>query len=105
MTSRSQNISGIINSYTGVTSVGSQSVSVVSSSGFNTNDRVLIIQMKGATINTANSPVFGTITSYNDAGNYEFATISSIAGTTISFVSPLIKTYTATGFVQLVKVP
>src|ERR1700757_738879 len=99
------NISGIINSYASVTSVAAQSVNVSSAAGFTVNDRVLLIQMKGATINTTNTSVFGTITSYNDAGNYEFATIASIAGATISFVNPLIKTYTATGFVQLVKVP
>lgn len=105
LSGQTANISGNINSYSKVNAVAAQSVDVGSAAGFVVNDRVLIIQMKGATINTVNSPSFGAITSYNDAGNYEFATVASISGTTITFVNPLIRTYTSSGFVQLVKVP
>jgi gliding motility-associated-like protein len=99
------NISGIINSYASVSAIGSQSVSVSSVAGFNVGDRVLLLQMKGASINTSNNTSFGNITGYNDAGNYEFVTIASISGTALTFVNPIIRTYTSTGFVQLVKVP
>lgn len=102
---QTSNISGIINSYVNVTSIGSQFVIVMSATGFNINDRVLLIQMKGATINTTNTSAFGTILNYNNAGNYEFATITSIAGSTITFANPIIRTYSPSDFVQLVKVP
>ncbi|HXB41703.1 MAG TPA: gliding motility-associated C-terminal domain-containing protein [Bacteroidia bacterium] len=88
-----------------VNSVSVQSVNVSSIVGFGAGDRVLIIQMKGASVNTNNTPTFGTITNYNDAGNYEFTTIASVSGTTINFTSPLLRTYIPSGLVQLVKVP
>lgn len=100
-----QNISGTINIYTDVTNVAGADVTVGSAAGFAVCDRVLIIQMKGATINTANNATFGQITGYGDAGNYEFASIASIAGNVITLSGPLGLTYTVTGNVQLVRVP
>ncbi len=98
-------VSGIINNYASVNSIGSQSVNVLSTIGFNIGDRVLLIQMKGATIDTTNTLNFGTLTSYNDVGNYELCDIASISSTTITFLNSLLRTYNASGFVQLVKVP
>lgn len=82
-----QNISGVINIYTVVDSIlrCPDAVRVSSAAGFTNGDRVLIIQMKGAAIDTSNTSSFGSINSYSDAGNYEFADIASIAGTTIFF--------------------
>lgn len=98
-------ISGVINNYASVTSVGSQSVNVPSASGFMVGDKVLLIQMKGAIIDTTNTLNFGTISSYNDAGNYEMLVISAISSTTITFTNPISRTYNIVGLVQLVKVP
>ena len=105
VSAQTTNVSGIINSYASVTSVGTQSISVTTTSGFAVGDKVLLIQMKGASIDTTNTSNFGTITSYNDAGNYEMLVISSITSTTITFTNPILRTYNITGLVQLVKVP
>ena len=102
---QTSNISGIINNYASVTGIGSQSVSLSSTIGFVSGDRVLLIQMKGAEIDTSNTASFGTINSYHDAGNYEMLTISSISSTTITFATPILRTYNTSGLVQLVKVP
>ena len=102
-----QQISGIINTYTPVTAIDvcKNAVTVGSANGFTVGSRVLLIQMKGVQINTTNSTAFGDITSYDDAGNYEFANIQSITGNQITFVNTIQRTYNITGFVQLVTVP
>ena len=81
---RSQvDISGVINSTVAVTSVvqpncldcdvGCQdSIFVDNVSQFRIGDRALIIQMKGASINTSNTASGGQITNIANAGNYEF---------------------------------
>ena len=105
LNAQTTNISGVINIYAPVTSIFSQSVSLSSSTGFIVGDKVVIIQMKGATIDTLNTSNFGTITSYNDAGNYEMLVISAISSNTITFTTPILRTYDVFGLVQLVKVP
>ncbi len=105
VSAQTTNVSGIINNYTSISSIGSQSVNVVTTSGFAVGDKVLLIQMKGASIDTTNTSNFGTITSYNEAGNYEMLVISAITSTTITFTNPILRTYNTTGVLQLVKVP
>ena len=102
---QAQNISGVVNSYVAVSAVTVNSATVTAIGPFQVGDKVLIIQMKGATITTSNTVAFGTITALGNAGNFEFATISSISGNTVTFSSNLCKTYTPSGKVQLVKVP
>ena len=75
-----QNISGTINTYTNVTGIATNVVTVGNAAGFAVGDKVLLIQMKGATITTGNVAAFGTITSYGNAGNYEYLTVASVAG-------------------------
>ena len=100
-----QTISGIVNSYAAVTAVTTNTATVNAIGPFQVGDKVLIIQMKGATITATNTAAFGTITSLGNAGNFEFATIASISANTITFSSNLCKTYTPSGKVQLVRVP
>src|ERR1700741_2259269 len=103
--SQTTNISGVINSYTKVVSIPcSSTVTVQGTAGFAVGDTVLIIQMKGATINSTNGTTYGSVTAYNNAGNYELARIASMSGNTISFVNTLIRGNTTAGLVQLVKV-
>lgn len=96
---------------------GALSVTVGSSS-LNANSRftgnlaagelILIIQMQGATMNTASttSSTWGAITSYNNAGKYEFNEVSSVPNsTTINLVYPLVNSYTQSGKVQVIRVP
>lgn len=101
----SQQIGGVINQYVAVTAVNINSVNVTSSQGFSVGDRVLLIQMKGASIATANNASFGQIQNYGDAGNFEFTNIASINGPTITFVQNLCKTFNISGLVQLIRVP
>jgi gliding motility-associated-like protein len=96
---------GVINTYAVVTSVNLSSVTVIGSAGFSVGEKVLIIEMQGATVNQTNTANFGNITSYGNAGNYEFDTIASIGGNLISFTHDLCKTYDVPGNVQLVSVP
>jgi hypothetical protein len=80
---------------------------------FNVGDKVLIIQMAGAVVNTVDAAVmvggkdavFGSISSYNSAGNYEYSIISSKSGSNVTFSQNLKNTYDVNGKVQLVNVP
>lgn len=79
--SLSQTISGVINSYARVTAIntGTNEVTMDNVNGsivdFDAGKKVMIIQMKGVTIDGTNTATFGDITAYNNAGNYEMASI------------------------------
>lgn len=99
------NISGIVNTYVEATSVTCNTISVASTAGFFPNDRVLIIQMQGAIIDTTQTANFGNITNMANCGNYEFANIAIVNGNNISLKRSLKKQYDAAGKVQIIKVP
>lgn len=116
----------IVNEYTALTAnaVAGSTTLTVANSGLNANNRfaaplapgdlVMIIQMQGASLlgtltgNIA-SPLdstWGTITSYNNCGNNEFAEVLAVPnGTTITLRCGLEKDYTAAGKAQVVRVP
>ncbi len=100
-----QPISGTVNIYTAVNTIAGNVLTVSSAAGFSAGDRVLIIQMKGATINNSNSSSFGNITAYNNAGNNEFNEIASISGNNVTVTNALVNAYTTTAKVQLVRIP
>ena len=50
-------------------------------------DVILIYQARGATINTVNSATYGDITSYGNAGNYEFQSVASVSGNAIGLAA------------------
>lgn len=101
----SQNIFGIVNSYAAVSAVTPNTATLSNIGPFQVGDKVLIIQMKGATITTTNTSAFGTITLLGSAGNFEFTYIGSVSGNTVTFTNNLCKTYSVAGKVQLVRVP
>lgn len=69
-------------------------------------DKVLIIQMQGAFVNTDNTADYGKIQSLVFSGNYEFARIASITSIGIIFKNKLKNFYSpADGSVQLIRVP
>lgn len=105
--STAQNIQGIVNSYTPVTSINyaTATVTVGSSTDFTVGDRVLLIQMQGADINTTQTPAFGDIAAYNNAGNYEFANVAAINGNNIVLTPGICRGYTPGRGVQLIRVP
>jgi len=72
-------------------------------SGLAYGNTVLVIQMKGATINTANNSSFGDTTSLNYAGNYEIATICSVSNDSVFFFNTIKNSYDVNYKVQLVK--
>ena len=112
--SEGQTISGVINSYynvTGITNYGTYNtysysgITLESIAGLSTGDRIMIIQMKGATINeTTNSSSFGNISSINNAGKYEFSSICGFLNNTIVLSNHLLNTYDVS-MVQVVRVP
>ncbi|NQW29862.1 MAG: DUF1573 domain-containing protein [Ignavibacteria bacterium] len=101
-----QNIGGVVNQYVQVTEISpcDSLLRVGNPANFSPGDRVLIIQMKGAKIVTANDSTFGNFTDLNWAGCAEFLTITRINGDQFYFGSKLVHTYDPDGNVQLVKV-
>ncbi len=98
----------IINQYAAVNSYipCSNSLLVDTASNFAIGDTVLLIQMKGASIDSSNTALFGDVLNYNQSGNYEINVIQNIAGNTISLLNNLTRTYDfINGKVQLVSVP
>ena len=78
--SQTTNISGIVNTYYKVLGVDAtkNAVKLDNVTGLTYGNTVLLIQMKGATIDPTNGASFGNVTSLIYAGNYEVATICSI---------------------------
>ena len=102
------NIGNIINDYTPVLSLlpCENKISVEDASAFNIGDTVLMIQMKGAIIDSTNTAGFGTITDYRNAGNYEINYVKSKAGNIIELKNTLTRRYDLPdGKVQLVRIP
>jgi len=122
----------VVNEYTTLkanASTGNTSITVASSTlnahgRFSGNlaagDLIMIIQMQGTTINglplywwlgdsnTAqpSDSSWGAVTAYNNCGNYEYAEVNAVPnGTTINLDCGLVNNYTATGNVQIVRVP
>jgi gliding motility-associated-like protein len=103
-----QNISGIINTYTPVISLSpcDNKITVEDATTFNTGDTVLMIQMKGAVVDSTNTASFGTTTDYKNAGNYEFNYVKSKTGNIIELKNTITRQYDLpNGKVQLIRVP
>ena len=67
---------------------------------------ILIIQMQGATIDETDGSSYGAVVSYGNAGKREFVEVASVPNsTTINLVTGLSKSYTASGKVQVVRIP
>lgn len=105
--SQTTNISGTVNSYYSVLAVDAvrDGVKLNTVAGLAPLDKVLLIQMKGASINTTNgtTPGYGDTTSLNNAGNYEIHTVCAIRNDSAFFVNDVLNNYTIADKVQLVK--
>jgi uncharacterized repeat protein (TIGR01451 family) len=75
-------------------------------------DVVMLYQPRGASIDTTNTPTYGTISGYGNAGNYELRSVRSVAGNVItldassdgsSCISGLKNSYSAGA--QVIRVP
>lgn len=100
-------ISGIVNRYLAVNNIDycTSTLSVNNTTGFAPGDRVLIIQMKGAVINSTGTAAFGSINDLNAAGKYEWATVQSVQINSIRLQFALANHYDITGNVQVLWVP
>lgn len=63
---------------------GATTITVASAAGITAGDVLMIYQAQGATISTANTSGYGAVTALNNAGRYEFVSVASVAGTTIT---------------------
>lgn len=101
-------ISNIINDYTPVLSRNpcNNSITVEDATAFNVGDTVLLMQMKGAIIDSTNTATFGAVTDYKNAGNYEYNYVKSKTGNIILLKNQLTRSYDIPdGKVQLIRVP
>jgi gliding motility-associated-like protein len=81
-------------------------LTLADATNFKVGDTVLMIQMKGASIDSTNTAAFGNIINYKNAGNYEFNFIKSKSGNSVELKNRLLKNYDINdGKVQLVTVP
>lgn len=77
-------------------------------SRFAAGDRVLLIQMKGASVSLPTNPndeTYGYITAMNNSGNHEFLELEDVSGDVVTFKRCTRKAYHIWGRIQLVKVP
>ena len=104
---RAQSVSGVINSYYQVTAVNipANGLTVSNAAGLLPSTKVLIIQMKGASIDNSNTSAFGNITSIAEAGHYEYNMICGVVGNDVMLKYELTHPYSNSGSVQLIPVP
>jgi gliding motility-associated-like protein len=98
----------VINDYSPVVALSAcdNKLTVEDGVKFNPGDTVLLIQMKGATIDSSNTAAFGSITDYKSAGNYEFNYVKSRIGNIVELKNKLTRSYEIpVGKVQLIRVP
>ncbi|GEM_PF-3128040 len=107
--SQYQKIGGVINSYSAVLTVNENDeaslLEVKDPDLFSNGDKVLIIQMKGAEIDTTNTENFGKILDLKEAGNFEYASVRAIIGFILILDSKLKHQFDVAGKVQVVKIP
>ncbi|MCS7085018.1 MAG: hypothetical protein NZ534_02930, partial [Bacteroidia bacterium] len=106
-------VSGVVNRYTPVLDIDYclSRLTVEDGSIVSAGDRVIIMQMKGLSIDR-NQPTshtepltFGTITAVNNAGLYEFSEVLSVSGNEVTLAYQLLNAYTPADLVQLIYVP
>ncbi|MEO0778079.1 MAG: PKD domain-containing protein [Bacteroidota bacterium] len=97
---------GIVNQYAAVLDIDPclNSLRLDQVTGFQTGDRVLLIQMQGAQISSGDNADFGTVTDLGRTGFHEKGTIASIAGEEIFLENALLHDYDINGRVQLVRI-
>lgn len=100
-------IGGVVNQYTPVRDIDycTNTIEVDNVFPFQVGDRVLLIQMKGAEVNTNDNNNYGQVIDLRGAGNYEFHDIKSITNRFITFESAMLKLFEVSGRVQLIHVP
>jgi PKD repeat protein len=100
-------IQGIINHYATVAAIDSclGALSVSDTAGFRPGTVLLVVQMQGAGVSSANTAQFGQITALLQAGFFEKNTIDSVAGGLLFLRYRLQHPYDPAGMVQVVTLP
>jgi hypothetical protein len=102
--SQTTDISGIVNTYHSLVEVvDAATIRVDNVTGLAYGNMIMIVQMRGATVETANNSSFGNVTNMNNAGFYEIATICGIGGDTLYLFHELVNNYTPTAKTQIVR--
>lgn len=97
-----------INSYAAVLGLGpcENSFLVDDTAGFSVGDTVLMIQMKGALVDSSNNSNFGIVKIYGGSGNYEKNVIKSVGANSLSLLYEVKRHYDIpNGRVQFVSIP
>jgi gliding motility-associated-like protein len=98
----------IINDYTPILALDQckNTLTVGNAAAYNVGDTVLMIQMKGAIIDSTNTAAFGNVTDYKSAGNYEYNYVKSKIGNQIELKNKILRTYEIPNAkIQLIRVP
>ncbi len=98
----------IRNYYTPVINIQDNILEVFDISECQIGDKILVIQMQGASVERQNSSEYGSIKSLIESGNYEFNQIKQIGGKTgkeLILERPLINKYALSGNIQVVGIP
>ena len=100
-------LSGVVNSYYEVTALNTPNatLTVSSVSGINVGDILLMIQMKGASIDQSSSSSYGDVNSYNGAGSFELVEVCEIIGNDVVLTGRLVNSYSGSGAIQLISFP
>jgi uncharacterized repeat protein (TIGR01451 family) len=101
----------VVNGYTTLSAgatAGATTISLASAAGITVGDVLMIYQAQGATISTANANTYGTVSALGNAGRYEYVSVASVVGTTITLgtvcdTTPLRFSYSSGA--QVVRVP
>jgi uncharacterized repeat protein (TIGR01451 family) len=101
----------VVNSYTTLSAAavaGATTLTVASAAGITAGDVLLVYQAQGATISTTNANTYGAVTALGNAGRYEYVSVASVSGTTITLgtvcdTTPLRFAYNSGA--QVVRVP
>ncbi len=99
-------INGVINFYSEVSTADfcNNRAIVTDNTGFSVGDRVLLIQMQGAVMDTTDTPSYGDISDFRQTGKYEFLTISDIDLNIFTFLEGMVNIYDGPG-IQLIRIP
>ncbi len=100
-------LEGVINAYAAVTEIDycTGTLTVEESNGFSVGMQIIIMQMKGASINTGNSGDFGNITDLGKAGLYERNRIQAIQDNKIILDYRLLNEYDVKNVIQIISFP
>ena len=100
-------LSGIVNNYYAIVGLNTPNATLTVSSvaGINVGEIMLLIQMKGASIDQSSSSSYGDINAYNGAGYCELVEVCEIIGNDVVLTGLLEHSYSVNGALQLISFP